>query len=273
MSPSVADISPVSSDSAPRLSLAERLSDPSVLTLADRISSSPASPVSDTGSPIQTDNELPSPTETVVLEPLEASMSPLQRFPGGNREVHESIPMDERTMARVTTSIGHTFARSLNDATHGTEEVTARIRAYGGHETMFYNVNEISTLTRPFSNRRFNLDLINRLVQPSMESILSIRNEVNLEPGQLVWRFVYTVTMNGWSHSYDPRGPFIIIARQGPRYVLVDTGGYLLPAPVPAYCLIPAISTWHAMRLPADLARSNDVQDVFNSWSGDEAPF
>jgi hypothetical protein len=129
---------------------------------------------------------------------------------------------------------------------------------------MFYDTEEVSTLTRPYSGRRFNLELMNRLVQPRLQSV---RNEVSLELGQLVWLYSYTSSLNGWSVEYDLRGPFVIITKTGHLYVLVDSGGYLHQHAVAVHHLIPAVTTWHAMHLPQDLVGHSEVHDLLHTWN------
>ena len=267
MSPSISNKSSTNSDTTSRPTLAERLSTPPPLALVDRISISPASPELGNGSPIQTDDEtLASPTETVVADPSEVSVSPERQFPSGHLYVQERLQgCGESTMGRVMQSIGYAFRRSLEDVTHYGAPPTCRVRGRGGHETMFYDTEEVSSLTRPYSGRRFNLDLINRIVDPSIRSVRS-SNEISLELGQLVWVYSYHASLNGWSVEYHPRGPFIIIAKLAALYALVDQGGYLYEMPVAAHRLIPVVTTWHAMRLPQDLARHPEVHDILHSW-------
>jgi len=130
---------------------------------------------------------------------------------------------------------------------------------------MFYDTEEVSSLTRPYSGRRFNLDLINRIVDPSIRSVRS-SNEISIELGQLVWVYSYRASLNGWSVEYNPKGPFIIIAKLASHYALVDQGGYLHEMPVAAHRLIPVVTTWHAMRLPQDLSSHPEVHDILHSW-------
>lgn len=259
----------MSTNEEPRsnITLAERLSAPLSLSLIDRIASSPTVTVSREGSPISTDSETQaSPTETLIFDPLGPSVSPLRQFPTGHRAVHELIPYDERTPARVTESIGYVFNRSLQDDTHRSpsDPVTCRVRGRGGQETMFYDPQEVSPLTRPFNARRFNLELINRLGRPSVPNV---RNEVIIEPGQLVWMYIYQLLTNGWTVDFDPRGPFIVVAKSGSRCVLIDAGGFLHPTPVSIHRLIPAVTTWHAMRIPMELRNHEDVQEILTAWN------
>ena len=90
-------------------------------------------------------------------------------------------------------------------------------------------------------------------------------NEISLEPGQLVWKFDYRGSMNGYTLDYDARGPFVIIAKNWDRYVLVDQVGFLHPVSVPAHQLVPAVTTWHAMRLPESLVNDKVVEELLLS--------
>lgn len=129
---------------------------------------------------------------------------------------------------------------------------------------MFYDKDEPSTLAQPYSGRRYNLDLINRLMDPSIRSVRGM-NEISLEPGQLVWKFDYRGSINSYTLDYDARGPFVIIAKSWDRYVLVDQVGFLHPVSVPAHQLVPAVTTWHAMRLPESLVNDKEVEKLLLS--------
>ena len=96
--------------------------------------------------------------------------------------------------------------------------------------------------------------------------IHSVWNEVQLELSQLVWKYIYQSTLSSWSVTYDPHGPFVIIMCSGHHYALINTGGFLHPTLVEAHHLIPAYTSWHAMRLPQDLVQHPDVADILNTW-------
>ena len=112
---------------------------------------------------------------------------------------------------------------------------------------MFWDTQEVLTLTDAFQGpnpTRFNVDLINRIVQLMINSV---QNEVQIELGQLVWKYIYQSTPSGWTITYDPRGPFVVIACSGHHYVLIDTGRFLHPTPIEAHCLVLAYTSWHAI--------------------------
>ena len=103
------------------------------------------------GSPIQTDTEtLVSPLESVDTHPTSGSCSPVLLFPQGSIDVHKAIPDSETTLARVDGSIGNVFIRSLDDRMRRADEVTCCVRGRGGQETMFWDMQEVSTLTDTF---------------------------------------------------------------------------------------------------------------------------
>ena len=78
--------------------------------------------------------------------------------------------------------------------------------------------------------------------------------------------YFYQSTPSGWTVTYDPQGPFVVIACSGHRYVLVDTGGFLHPTPIEAHRLVPAYTSWHAIRRPQDLVRHPDVTEILDAW-------
>ena len=127
------------------------------------------------GSPIQTDTEtLVSPIESVDTLLTSRSRLPALLFPRGRIDVHKAIPYGETTLAQVDGSIGNAFIRSLDDRTKCADEVTCHVRGRGGQEMMFWDMQEVSTLTDTFRGpnpTRFNVDLINRIVQPTINSI------------------------------------------------------------------------------------------------------
>ena len=238
-SDSVAEMFPTAVGNITNHRLIERITDAAPLSLLQRMSP---------GSPIQTDTEtLVSPLESVDTHPTSGSRSPVLLFPRGSIDVHKAIPYGETTLARVDGLIGNAFIRSLDDRTKRADEVTCCVRGRGGQETMFWDMQEVSTLTDTFRGpnpTHFNINLINCIVQPTINSI---RNEVQIELGQLVWKYFYQSTPSGWMVTYDPRGPFVVIARSEHRYVLVDAGGFLHPTPVEAHRLVPAYTSWHAI--------------------------
>ena len=127
------------------------------------------------------------------------------------------------------------------------DEVTCCVRGRGGQETMFWDMQEVLTLTDTFRGPNptcFNVDLINHIMQPMINSI---QNEVQIELGQLVWKYIYQSTPSGWTVTYDPRGPFVVIAHSGHHYVLIDTGGFLHPTPIEAHRLVLAYTSWHTI--------------------------
>ena len=219
------------------------------------------------GSPIQTDTEtLVSPIEFVNTHLTSGSCSPVLLFPRGSIDVHKAIPYGETTLAQVDGSIGNTFIWSLDDRTRCADEVTCRVRGRGGQEMMFWDTQEVSTLTDAFWGPNptcFNVDLINHIMQLTINSIW---NKVQIELGQLVWKYIYQSTPSGWTVTYDPRGPFVIITCSRHHYVLVDTGRFLHPTPVKAHCLVPAYTSWHAIQLPQDLVWHPDITEILNTW-------
>ena len=103
------------------------------------------------GSPIQTDTEtLVPPIKSVDTHPTSGSRLPALLFPRGSIDIHKAIPYGETTLARVDRLIGNTFIRSLDDRTKCADEVTCRVRGRGGQETMFWDMQEVSTLTDAF---------------------------------------------------------------------------------------------------------------------------
>ena len=168
------------------------------------------------GSPIQTDTEtLVSPIESVNTHPTSGSCSPVLLFPWGSIDVHKAIPYSKTTLAWVDGSIGNMFIWSLDDRMRCANKVTCCVRGRGGQEMMFWDTQEVSTLTDTFRGpnpTHFNVDLINRIVQPTINSI---RNEVQIELGQLVWKYIYQSTPSAWTVTYNPRGPFVVIAHSG----------------------------------------------------------
>ena len=80
-----------------------------------------------------------------------------------------------------------------------------------------------------------------------MSMINSIQNKVQIEPSQLVWKYIYQSTLSGLTVTYDPQGPFVVIVHSGQCYVLVDTSGFLHPTPVEVHHLVPAYTSWHAI--------------------------
>ena len=139
------------------------------------------------------------------------------------------------------------FIQLLDDRTRHADEVTCRVRGRGGQEMMFWDTQEVSTLTDTFRGpnpTHFNVNLINCIMQPTINSV---QNEVQIELSQLVWKYIYQSTLSGWTVTYDPQGPFVIIAHSGHHYVLINTGRFLHPTPVKAHCLVPVYTSWHAI--------------------------
>ena len=103
------------------------------------------------GSPIQTDTEtLVSPVESVNTHLMLGSCSPVLLFPQGSIDIHKAIPYSKTTLARVNRLIGDTFIQLLDDRTRHANEVTCHVRGRGGQETMFWDTQEVSTLTNAF---------------------------------------------------------------------------------------------------------------------------
>ena len=124
------------------------------------------------------------------------------------------------------------------------------------------SLDTINTFRGP-NPTHFNVDLINHIVQPTINSVW---NEVQIEPGQLVWKYTYQSTLSGWTVTYDPQGPFVIIACSGHCYVLVNTSGFLHPTPIEAHHLVPAYTSWHAIWLPQDLVRHPNITEILDTW-------
>ena len=99
-----------------------------------------------------------------------------------------------------------------------------------------------------------------------MSMINSIQNKVQIELSQLVWKYIYQSTPSGWTITYDPRGPFVVITCSGHCYVLVDTSGFLHPTPIEAHRLVLAYTSWHTIRLPQDLVQHPDVTKILDAW-------
>ena len=68
-------------------------------------------------------------------------------FPWGSIDIHKAIPYGETTLAQVDRSIGNAFIQSLDDRMKHADEVTCRVRGRGGQETMFWDTQEVSTLS------------------------------------------------------------------------------------------------------------------------------
>ena len=142
------------------------------------------------GSPIQTDTEtLVSPIESVNTHPTSGSCSPVLLFPWGSIDVHKAIPYSKTTLAWVDGSIGNMFIWSLDDRMRRANKVTCWVRGRGGQEMMFWDTQDVSTLTNAFWGPNptcFNVDLINCIMQLTINSI---QNKVQIELGQLVWKY------------------------------------------------------------------------------------
>ena len=91
---------------------------------------------------------------------------------------------------------------------------------------------------------------------------------VQIELGQLVWKYIYQSTPGGWTVTYNPRGPFVVIICSRHCYVLVNTGRFLHLTPVKAHHLVPAYTLlypprlsmtprchWHSWRLERQVRR------------------
>ena len=251
-SDSVTKTFPTTIHVASSLSLAECITNCTPLSLLQCLSP---------GLPIQTDTKtLVSPSKSIGPSPTSGSCSPALLFPWGSTNVHKAIPYGETTLAQVNGSIGNTFIQSLDDRMRRADKVMR-----GRQEMMFWDTQEVSTLTNAFRGpnpTRFNVDLISHSMQLMINSVW---NEVQIELSQLVWKYIYQSTLNGWTVTYNPQGPFVVIACSGHCYTLVDTRGFLHPT-VEAHCLVPAYTSWHAMRLPQDLAWHPDITNILDTW-------
>ena len=170
-SDSVAEMFPTAVSNITNRWLIECITDAVPLSLLQRMSP---------GSPIQTNTKtLVSPLESVDAHLTSGSCLPALLFPRGSIDIHKAIPYGETTLARVDRSIGNMFIRSLDDRTKHADEVTCRVRGRGGQETMFWDTQEVLTLTNTFRGpnlTRFNVDLINHIVQPTINSIWNCYN-------------------------------------------------------------------------------------------------
>ena len=141
-SDSVAKTFPTAVSNITNRQLIEHITDAAPLSLLQRMSP---------GLPIQTNTKtLVSPLESVDTHLMLGSCSPVLLFPQGSINVHKAIPYGETTLARVDGSIGNTFIRSLDDRTKRADEVTCCVRGRGGQETMFWDMQEVLTLTDTF---------------------------------------------------------------------------------------------------------------------------
>ena len=257
-SDSVAETFPTAVGNITNCWLIERITDTAPLSLLQQMSP---------GSPIQTNTKtLVSPLESVDAHLTSGSCLPVLLFPRRSINVHKAIPYGKTTLAWVDRSIGNAFIQSLDDRTRCADEATCHVRGRGGRETMFWDTQEVLMLTNAFwgpNPTRFNVDLINRIVQPTINSI---QNEVQIELSQLVWKYIYQSTPSGWTITYNPRGPFVIIMCSGHCYVLIDTGRFLHPTPIKAHHLVPAYTSWHAIWLPQDLVQHPDITEILDAW-------
>ena len=152
-SDSVAETFPTAVGNITNRWLIERITDAAPLSLLQRMSP---------GSPIQTDTKtLVSPVESINTHPTSGSHLPVLPFPQGSINVHKAIPYSKTTLAWVDGSIGNAFIWSLDDRTRHANEVTYHVRGRGGQETMFWDTQEVSTLTNAFwgpNPTRFNVN-------------------------------------------------------------------------------------------------------------------
>ena len=138
-SDSVTKMFPTAVSNITNRQLIEHITDAAPLSLLQRMSP---------GSPIQTNTEtLVSPIESIDTHPMSGSHLPALLFPRGS---------------------------ILDDRTRCADEVTCHVRGRGGQEMMFWDTQEVSTLTDAFRGpnpTHFNVNLINHIMQPTINSV------------------------------------------------------------------------------------------------------
>lgn len=159
-------------------------------------------------------------------------------------------------------SLGSIFGNSntivLNDDFH------CSIRARAGDEFQSYGHVQPTLAPRPEDRApgRFHLDLLNRIESPRFDRT---REDVEFVPGQLVWKVSYNVHPHGTTTTRDPGGPFVIITRDSTHYALLQPDGQMYDHLVPGHRIVPCTTTWHAVRIPGSLVRTEAVRSVMES--------
>lgn len=176
--------------------------------------------------------------------------------------IREMVPFTERGAFSLDQSLGHQLAESRSGRTPR-EEFTCRLYARGGHETMFYDPGERSSLREGpgEGSNHFPLEIVNQAIGPRQW----IRpGSDTFHVGQVVWLVQHDSSPRGWSLSTDSDGPFVIVGYHIARYVLVDKNGKIFPVPVHSSQLLPYTSSWSAVRIPEALRNHPEVSRIAN---------
>jgi hypothetical protein len=176
--------------------------------------------------------------------------------------IREMFPFTERGAFSLEHSLGHQLAGSRSVRPSG-EDLTCRLYARGGQETMFYDPGELSSLRNhpETGSNHFTLELVNQARGP--RQWLPPGSDA-FTIGQVVWLVQHNHDPQRWSLVTEDGGPYTIVASHFNRYVLIDRNGRVFPVPVHSSHLLPYTSTWSAVRIPEALRNHPEVLRVGN---------